>query len=116
MSDEPAPRAVSVWAAGTYPDGQRFLLEFETRRDARLWAKQNAARITRMMGIVRSNGNSAAAPTAATHAKPQLACVTSTASRSGDASRRDGSNGLPALFRDRLVLHTDNLSVGDHTP
>jgi hypothetical protein len=112
---EPA-RAVSVWAHGTYPGGQRFLLEFETRRDARLWAKQNAARITRMLGVVRSSGNSAAAPTPATHAKPRLSCVAVAASTQGDASRRDKPEARTAVRRDRLVLHTDHVSVGDRTP
>ena len=41
----------SVYAAGTYRDGSAFLLQFESKAQARMWAVQHGATIRKMWGL-----------------------------------------------------------------
>lgn len=40
-----------VYAQGRHKDGQPFLYEFETKRDARTWAAQNKVVIRRLVAV-----------------------------------------------------------------
>ena len=46
--------SATIYAAGCYADGTKFLLTFETKRDARTWAAQNAAVISRLWALYES--------------------------------------------------------------
>lgn len=40
-----------VYAQGKHKDGSSFLYEFETKRDARTWAAQNAVVVRRIWAV-----------------------------------------------------------------
>lgn len=44
----------TIFAAGRHENGTKFLLQFNSRRDARRWATQNRAVISRMWALYES--------------------------------------------------------------
>lgn len=44
----------TIYASGRYADGTKFLMTFATKRDARTWAAQNRAVISRLWALYES--------------------------------------------------------------